>query len=116
MIEDDFQKVVANRVTLINHVLAVKGKEYRRDGDAMHNFNRAAAIAGTTREKALWGFATKHLVSFLDILDDIDKGILPTEELLSEKIGDLINYLVLCEASILDKINLKLEKDAANKS
>lgn len=111
MTEDDFQAIVANRVTLINHVLAIKGKEYRRGGDAMHNFNRAAAISNTSREKALWGFATKHLVSFLDILDDVEKGNLPSEDLLSEKIGDLVNYLILCEASILDKIKQKNDKD-----
>jgi hypothetical protein len=43
----------------------------------------------------------------MDILNDIEKGTLPKEEVVDEKIGDLINYLILCEASIKDKINLK---------
>jgi hypothetical protein len=107
MTEEQFQEVVSNRITLINNVLAIKGKEYRRGDNAMHNFNRAAEISGTTREKALWGFATKHLVSFLDILDDIEKGNLPTEDVVNEKVGDLVNYLILAEASIKDKINNK---------
>ena len=46
----------------------------------------------------------KHYVSFLDILNDIEKGILPKEDVVDEKIGDLINYLILAEASIKDKI------------
>jgi hypothetical protein len=40
----------------------------------------------------------------LDILNDIEKGVLPKEKAVDEKIGDLINYLILCEASIKEKI------------
>jgi hypothetical protein len=38
------------------------------------------------------------------MLDDMDKGKFPKTEIVDEKIGDLINYLILCEASIKDKI------------
>ena len=38
------------------------------------------------------------------MLDDIDAGKFPNIEAVDEKIGDLINYLILCEASIKDKI------------
>jgi hypothetical protein len=38
----------------------------------MHNFDKAAQLGNTTREKALWGFA-KALCFFMDILDDMDK-------------------------------------------
>jgi hypothetical protein len=38
------------------------------------------------------------------MLDDIEIGALPKEETVDEKIGDLINYLILCEASIKEKI------------
>ena len=38
------------------------------------------------------------------MLDDMDNGKFPKEETVNEKIGDLINYLILCEASIKDKI------------
>ncbi len=105
MTEEQFDKLVANRLNAIRQTLIIKGKEYRRNNDPLHNFNVAAQLGNTTREKALWGFALKHYVSFMDILNDIEKNNLPTEELISEKIGDLINYLILCEASIKDKIN-----------
>jgi hypothetical protein len=107
MTEDQFDKLVTARLNLTRQTLVIKGKEYRRNNDPLHNFNVAAQLGNTTREKALWGFALKHYVSFMDILNDIEKGNLPTEELISEKIGDLINYLILCEASIKDKINGK---------
>ena len=104
MTEQEFNALVEKRLDLTREVLIIKGKEYRRNSDPLHNFNMASKLNNTTREKALWGFATKHLVSFLDMLDDIEKNKLPKKEYVEEKIGDLINYLILCEASIKDRM------------
>ena len=105
MTEVQFEDLVSQRLAKIQITLVKKGKEYRRNNDPLHNFRVAAKVQNTTEEKALWGFAVKHYVSFLDILNDIERGILPKEEVVDEKIGDLINYLILCEASIKEKIN-----------
>lgn len=104
MTEKQFDELVEDRLESTKRVLVIKGKEYRRNNDPLHNFNIAAQLGNTTREKALWGFALKHYVSFMDILNDVEKGSLPSEELVNEKIGDLINYLILCEASLKDRI------------
>jgi hypothetical protein len=104
MTEQEFDALVEKRLDLTREVLIIKGREYRRNSDPLHNFNMASKLNNTTREKALWGFATKHLVSFLDMLDDIEKNKLPKKEYVEEKIGDLINYLILCEASIKDRM------------
>jgi hypothetical protein len=103
--ETQFDTLVDTRCMIIKRTLVEKGKEYRRDNDPLHNFRIAAKVQNTTEEKALWGFAVKHYVSFLDILNDIEQGKLPEQEVVDEKIGDLINYLILCEASIKEKIN-----------
>lgn len=105
MTEEEFDLVVDYRINEIKETLQMKGKEYRRNSDPLHNFEVAARLGNTTREKALWGFALKHYVSFMDMLDDIEKGGIPETEKVEEKLGDLINYLILCEASIKDKIN-----------
>jgi hypothetical protein len=107
MTEAQFEDLVSQRLAKIQITLVKKGKEYRRNNDPLHNFRVAAKVNNTTEEKALWGFAVKHYVSFLDILNDIERGLLPKEEVVDEKIGDLINYLILCEASIKEKINNK---------
>lgn len=104
MTENEFDILVEARLEKIKKTLIEKGREYRRNADPLHNFNVAAQVGKTTREKALWGFALKHYVSFLDMLDDIEKGKLPSLEVVDEKLGDLMNYLVLCEASIKDRI------------
>lgn len=101
---EHFDQILEDRIRKIRLSLLIKGKEYRRNNDPLHNFNRGAKLSGQSREKVLWGFALKHHVSFLDMLDDIDAGKFPKVETVDEKIGDLINYLILCEASIKDKI------------
>ena len=105
MTEQEFQEVLDARLTKIKETLSSKAKEYATDNDKLHNFNVGARLTGQTRERVLWGFALKHYISFLDILDNLDKGKLPSEAMVDEKVGDLINYLVLVEASIKDRIN-----------
>lgn len=102
--ETQFDTLVDTRCMQIKRTLIEKGKEYRRNNDPLHNFRIAAKVQNTTEEKALWGFAAKHYVSFLDIINDAEQGKLPTMEIVDEKIGDLINYLILCEASLKEKI------------
>jgi hypothetical protein len=105
--ETQFDALVLNRCIKVKETLVEKGKEYRRNNDPLHNFRVGARVFNSTEEKVLWGFALKHYISFLDILNDMEAGNLPKEEVVDEKIGDLINYLILCEASIKEKINNK---------
>lgn len=109
MTEKDFDKLVESRLDKTKATLIIKGREYRRNADPLHNFEVGARLGNTTREKVLWGFALKHYISFMDILDDVEKDVLPSEGMVDEKIGDLINYLILCEASLKDRINDKKE-------
>lgn len=95
MNNEQFQEIVEDRCTKIKNVLANKAKEYAADCDRLHNFKRAALIGKTNPSRALFGMMNKHLVSVLDIFDDIDKGIIPSPEMVDEKFGDLINYLIL---------------------
>jgi hypothetical protein len=41
----------------------------------------------------------------MDIIDDINKGKLPTQAMLDEKLGDLGTYIALLYASIQDRLN-----------
>ena len=104
MTKEVFNEIVQDRLDKIKSTLISKGKEYQRNEDVLHNFEKAAKMGNTTREKALWGFALKHYVSFMDILDDLEKGEKIHIGLVEEKIGDLINYLILAEASIKDRL------------
>lgn len=110
MTQEKFDKIVEERIQKIQTTLVEKGKGYVRNGNKMHNFDVGASITGHSREKVLYGFMLKHLISFQDMVNDIEAGDLPTEEYVDEKIGDIICYAILAEASIKDKLKNK-ERD-----
>ena len=89
-----FDDLVDARIWKIKAVLGAKGAEYSAGDDRFHNFNLAAQIWGISPEEALWGMALKHLVSVIDLVEAPE---LATEERVDEKIGDMINYLILLE-------------------
>jgi len=104
MNKEQFDNILLERLDRIKSTLYSKAEEYSTDKDKLHNFNRASVINQESREKALWGMATKHLVSVLDIIHNTNKGTYPTKEVVDEKFGDLINYLILCEISLKEDI------------
>lgn len=104
MSDEFFEEVLNNRLESIRNVLSVKAKEYVRNEDRMHNFNEASKCENITREQAIHNFMLKHYISYKDMLSDIALNKLPSEKYVEEKIGDLINYFILFEASIKQKI------------
>lgn len=102
MTEEQFEQIVDRRLNKIRETLLIKGKEYRRNNDPLHNFNEASKEDNITPTRALHGFMLKHWISYKDILDDIDKGEFPSYELIDEKLGDIIVYMILQEANIIN--------------
>jgi hypothetical protein len=88
------------------NILLVKAKEYTRNGDRLHNFNVGAEIRKVEREKIIEDYRFKHEVSRLDMIKDMEEGIFPTAEQISEKYGDIINYFILEEMSMKHKVLL----------
>lgn len=115
MKQKEFEKLLDRRIELIRSVLSKKGKEYSSDLDRLHNFKRAGKMLQCSPEKALIGMWTKHIISILDIVDELDykcgmeKDCYPAFDvnrhmaMVEEKIGDSINYLILLEALIKER-------------
>ena len=97
---DQFNDIVLSRMEHCHKTLIPKGEEYSRNGDRLWNFKRAGEKRHCSPSKALQGMAVKHDVSIDDIIDDLDKGIIPSKEMVAEKFGDAHNYLYLQEALI----------------
>jgi hypothetical protein len=90
-----FAKILDARLAQIQTVLGHKAGEYAQGGDRLHNFRLAARVHGVSMQEALWGMALKHLISVMDLV----AGRLPASKAtVDEKVGDLINYLILLEA------------------
>ena len=94
MNSNNFDQIVTNRLIQIKKVLGIKAIEYSQDNDRLHNFKIAARLKNETPAKALWGIAVKHLVSVEDL---IEGRLNASPEMVNEKVGDMINYLVLLE-------------------
>lgn len=115
MNQKEFKKLLDRRIELTKNVLDAKNKEYASDNDKLHNFKRAADMLQCSPEKALVGMWTKHIISILDIIDNLDykckteKQCFPAfntdafMEMIDEKFGDAINYLILLEALVRER-------------
>lgn len=100
----DFDTIVERRINKIKEVLSSKAKEYATESDRFHNFRVAGRIHGCSPERALKGMMIKHEVSVLDLIDLCDTN--PdnlTIEIVEEKIGDNINYLILLEGLLKER-------------
>lgn len=105
MTHKEFSALLKRRIKLTQDTLDRKSKEYSTGADRLHNFKRAAEMNQTTPEKVLHGMLTKHLISYMDMLES-DKEY--SREYIDEKFGDVINYFILCEAIFVER-RLKTE-------
>lgn len=95
-----FNTIVGKRFDQCNKVLTQKGEEYSREGDRLWNFKRAGEKRRKTPADALLDMKAKHDVSVDDMVDMLKRGVVPSKEMVAEKIGDSINYLLLLEGLI----------------
>lgn len=102
MTPDRFKEIANKRIEHCQKLLLSKGEEYSREGDRLHNFKSSARIDNTTPSRDLWGYWKKHITSLKDMVDDLDKGIFPSQKLIDDKLSDMINYSLLFEGIIED--------------
>ena len=104
MNNERFQKLMTDRFEKTLSVMGNKKAEYASDVDVLINFKKAGLKSNQSPEKALKGFLLKHETSLDDIIDKLDRGILPTKELIDEKLGDIFNYTLLLEGLIIERL------------
>ena len=97
MSEQQFEKEVKEINDFMNNLLLVKGKEYRRNNNPFHNFEKAAELNNSQVPLELHGFLTKHLVSYLDMIQDIKDGKELTYSYVQEKLTDIRVYFLLLQ-------------------
>lgn len=102
----EFEKVLQARFEKAKQLLSAKSSEYAR-GDKLSNFKKAAGLLGKSPEEALMGMLAKHLVSVGDFCQDVTAGRVIPYALWEEKITDVINYMVLLDAIITEKQEVK---------
>jgi hypothetical protein len=104
MTKQEFSKYLEQRLQRIKDTLDKKGEEYAYINNVFVNFEDAGDIAGNCREKIMFYYMLKHLISVINIVNKADKYEYPIKEVIEEKFGDLVNYLILIEASLIEQI------------
>jgi hypothetical protein len=88
-----------------SNVLAKKRKEYIHNDDVFSSFKKGTEMSfHSMPEKVAWEYACKHLESIKSMLNNIEAGMEPDPALINEKFGDAINYLIIIELMLKDKI------------
>ena len=91
-------------------VLVKKNDEYANADEVFHNFNNAVGISLHNSNVAVaWEFVVKHLQSVKDLVTEIEEdnelnALTIPQAYLDEKFGDVINYFILIEGMIKEKI------------
>lgn len=110
-----FKEKVDEVIAKVQTTLTVKGKEYVRNDNPFHNFEKASSMKGITPYEALDGMLTKHMVSYYDMLNDIEQGKIPTKAYVDEKLGDIITYFILQKVQLEDLAELNDSKTHLDK-
>lgn len=95
-------ELVFKEVTeLCHNTLLSKQHEYTTERNRLQNFYDASKFLDIPPEQALLFFLTKHLISLKDIVLNQRNELY--EQLIKEKIVDIINYLILLVCIIKEK-------------
>ena len=100
--EQEFESVITKTLQEIQDLFLVKGKEYRRNNNPYHNFERGAEMTDFTREEILQGFLRKHLISVEDMRNDSCLGLHQRPEKINEKYNDILVYFMIEKAMMLE--------------
>lgn len=107
MKKEDFNILLKERIADIEQKLVVKREEYAYGEDVFVAFKRATGISfHDCPEQLAWEYMTKHLQSIKDMVQKVSRdGVngVPDKEVMREKFGDAINYLLLIELMMLER-------------
>lgn len=99
----DFKDLLEKRFEKTRKTYSIKMNEYATDLDVFQSFKKGVGFSfHDTPEGVAWEYACKHLECIKTIISKLPDEV-PTDELLNEKIGDAINYLIILEGLIKER-------------
>ena len=103
MNQETLTRIIDARISKIRSTLKAKQGQYAREDDRLHNFKKIAGFRGVEPEEALMGLVVKHIVALDDFINDLPGQVMSMSQW-DEKIGDIINYMILLEALIQERM------------
>tara|TARA_R100001463_G_scaffold61900_1_gene114765 strand:+ start:1343 stop:1660 length:318 start_codon:yes stop_codon:yes gene_type:complete len=99
----EFKKLLENTFEKSRKTYDHKMNEYATDLDVFQSFKLGVGFSfQDTPEGVAWNYACKHFESIKNIISKVSDEV-PTDELLDEKIGDAINYLIIIKGLIKER-------------
>jgi len=103
MTRDQFDLFLLSFFNRTQKILTSKSKEYASDADIFLSFKKGTGFSfHNEAEKVAYEYLCKHLESIKTMLDNLDKP--PNKDYIEEKIGDAVNYLIIIEGLIKERI------------
>jgi len=102
MKKEDFDKIVACRFNICKDTLLMKGKEYT-DEDRLENFKHGGKSLGEIPERYLMNLVQKHWIAIISNIKRLESGNSVPVEYWTEKIIDIINYMILLEGLLIER-------------
>ena len=96
MTNDEFNKIAQGRLNELVDRMVRKGKEYASGEDRLSNIRTTASLLDITMPEVCFHFMSKHIISIRDMVKAQEPY---PEEVWIEKLGDIIVYCLLLEAS-----------------
>ena len=110
MTEQQFDEIFDKTIGHLKFLKDAKAKDYASQQDRLHNFKMAAQLQGTSPLAALKGMMSKQEVCILDMIYNVDSY---DPEFIDRNIDDVMMYLVLLKALILERNELIEKRKAA---
>lgn len=100
MTSQDFKLLIERRQDQSVNTLVRKNLEYGTQTDMLESFKEQAQLSLHNTPMGIgWELMVKHLYSVRRIIREYEEtGKIPSQEMIDEKFGDAINYLILIEA------------------
>lgn len=93
-----FNQIVERRIRKIRDTVCSKAGEYATGGDRLYNFKDGARFLNSSQAFACWSYMAKHLGSVKKMaIENSLNGVVPTQAMCDEKLGDIIVYCILME-------------------
>jgi hypothetical protein len=110
----EWNRLLQESMTTIRELAASKGGEYSGDIDRLLNFRRNAKEAETTMEFVWRIYASKHWDALMQYEKDLRVGVeRPRSEPIEGRIDDLIVYLLLFKAIVLERKETPVKRTAS---
>ena len=88
------EQIFENRIAECRETMGMKGKVYATDENRLSNFYAGAELAKLTPQQYAFSLVSKHIIA---LRDKINADEPMSDEFITEKMGDIINYMVLIE-------------------